>query len=39
MSSAVNKAACNVIAYYVGLEEREKVKVKERHTERERARQ
>ena len=28
MSSAVNKAACNVIAYYVGLEEREREKVK-----------
>jgi hypothetical protein len=34
MSSAVNKAACNVIAYYVRLEEREREKVKERHTER-----
>ena len=33
MSSAVNKAACNVIAYYVRLEERERQKVKERHTE------
>ena len=36
MSSAVNKAACNVIAYYVRLEERERERERERDTYRER---
>jgi hypothetical protein len=36
MSSIVNKAACNVIAYYVRLEERERERERERDTYRER---